>query len=221
MGTYKTERRGRRDPKRTSKFRSMVQWARIPAQNQTTGRQKTYHFKGNRRRKILHLTVKKPDSNILECIPNIDKFSKWSKLIRSTACVLFIRLCRKKEKRLYIEHTQTATSRRRRSYYKRVSTTLLHNTDKNRNERYNKAVYSVPNKERPRLTSTGTTSRTGWHITDARSPTGIDYFGPLTVKIGRTTNKDMLCYSHVSPRAIHLEIAASLETSSAIMALKG
>ncbi|GBP27998.1 hypothetical protein EVAR_83629_1 [Eumeta japonica] len=42
---------------------------------------------------------------------------------------------------------KTATSRRRRSYYKRVSTTLLHNTDKNRNERYNKAVYSVPNKE--------------------------------------------------------------------------
>ncbi|GBP85357.1 hypothetical protein EVAR_90650_1 [Eumeta japonica] len=124
---------------------------------------KTYHFKGNRRRKILHLTVKKPDSNILECIPNIDKFSKWSKLIRSTACVLqFIRLCRKMRK---------ATSRRRRGYYKRVSTTLLHNTDKNRNERYNKAVYSVPNKESvPASPPTGTTSNRLAHHR-RRSPT--------------------------------------------------
>ncbi|GBP75263.1 hypothetical protein EVAR_47299_1 [Eumeta japonica] len=75
--------------------------------NQTTGRQKTYHFKGNRRRKILHLTVKKPDSNILECIPNIDKFSKWSKLIRSTACVLqFIRLCRKNGEKVNYKRTK-------------------------------------------------------------------------------------------------------------------
>ncbi|GBP69845.1 hypothetical protein EVAR_89349_1 [Eumeta japonica] len=152
--------------------------------------------------KILHLTVKKPDSNILECIPNIDKFSKWSKLIRSTAC--------------------TATSRRRRSYYKRVSTTLLHNTDKNRNERYNKAVYSVPNKESvpaspprgPPLEQVGT-SPTPVHLH------GIDYFGPLTVKIGRTTNKRyVVLFTCLTTRAIHLEIAASLETSSAIMALK-
>ncbi|GBP78879.1 hypothetical protein EVAR_61528_1 [Eumeta japonica] len=57
--------------------------------------------------KILHLTVKKPDSNILECIPNIDKFSKWSKLIRSTACVLqFIRLCRKNREKVNYKRTK-------------------------------------------------------------------------------------------------------------------
>ncbi|GBP84154.1 hypothetical protein EVAR_36670_1 [Eumeta japonica] len=50
--------------------------------------------------------------------------------------------------------------------------------------------------------------------------TGIDYFGPLTVKIGRTTNKRYVVFTCLTTRAIHLEIAASLETSSAIMALK-
>ncbi|GBP96323.1 hypothetical protein EVAR_98428_1 [Eumeta japonica] len=49
--TYKTERRGRRDPKRTSKFRSMVQWVRIPtARIEQLANRKAYHFNGNRRR---------------------------------------------------------------------------------------------------------------------------------------------------------------------------
>ncbi|GBP94294.1 hypothetical protein EVAR_99673_1 [Eumeta japonica] len=75
--------------------------------------------------------------------------------------------------RLYIEHTHrqlhhagaeaTINECRQRYYITRIRTVT----------RDNKAVYSVPNKESvPASPPTGTTSRTGWHITDARSPHG-------------------------------------------------
>ncbi|GBP27519.1 hypothetical protein EVAR_18712_1 [Eumeta japonica] len=117
--------------------------------------------------KILHLTVKKPDSDILECIPNIDKFSKWNKLIRSTARVLQFRA----------------------------------------------SPASPPTEDH-------LSSRLAHH----RRPftyTGIDYFGPLTVKIGRaTTKRYVVLFICATTRTIHLDIAASLDTSSAIIALK-
>ncbi|GBP04390.1 hypothetical protein EVAR_88208_1 [Eumeta japonica] len=178
----------------TSKFRSMVQWA--TARIKRLADRKTYHFKGNRRRKILHLTVKKPDSNILECIPNIDKFSKWSKLIRSTACVLqFIRLCRKNGERigradaqkcktsadikrrspitrLYIEHTHrqlhhagaeaTINECRQRYYITRIRTVTRDIIRRCIPCRIKRA--SPPHLHGDHLS-------TGWHITDARSPT--------------------------------------------------
>ncbi|GBP08406.1 hypothetical protein EVAR_77909_1, partial [Eumeta japonica] len=102
MGTYKRTARGRRDPKHTSKFRSMVQWARIPSTNQTTGRQKNYHFKGNRRRKILHLTVKKPDSISWNAYRISTNFQNGANLQHSMRLTV-IRLCRKKEKRSTIK----------------------------------------------------------------------------------------------------------------------
>ncbi|GBP55618.1 hypothetical protein EVAR_35853_1 [Eumeta japonica] len=125
--------------------------------------------------------------------------------------------------RLYIEHTHrqlhhagaeaTINECRQRYYITRIRTVT----------RYNKAVYSVPNKE-----SVPASPPTGDHLSNRlahhRRPftyTGIDYFGPLTVKIGRTTNKRyVVLFTCLTTRAIHLEIAASLETSSAIMALK-
>ncbi|GBP40475.1 hypothetical protein EVAR_25329_1 [Eumeta japonica] len=96
-------------------------------------------------------------------------------------------------------------------------------TLKNRNERYNKAVYSVSKKR-----ASPASSPTGDHLSNRlahhRRPftyTGINYFGPLTVKIGRaTTKKYVVLFTCLTTTAVHLEIAAPLDTSSAIMAPK-
>lgn len=50
---------------------------------------------------------------------------------------------------------------------------------------------------------------------------GMDFFGPLTVQIGRRHEKRYgVLFTCMTTRCIHLEIAASLNTDSAIMAIK-
>ncbi|XP_075989157.1 uncharacterized protein LOC142986969 [Anticarsia gemmatalis] len=51
--------------------------------------------------------------------------------------------------------------------------------------------------------------------------TGVDYFGPLSVAVGRTRQKRYVAiFTCLTTRAVHLEIAGSLTTDSAIMALR-
>ena len=51
--------------------------------------------------------------------------------------------------------------------------------------------------------------------------TGVDYFGPITVNIFRKTVKRWGClYTCLTTRAIHLEVAESLETDAFINALE-
>lgn len=51
--------------------------------------------------------------------------------------------------------------------------------------------------------------------------TGIDFFGPMTITVGRTHQKRYgVLFTCLTTRAVHLEIAGSLSSDSAIMALR-
>lgn len=51
--------------------------------------------------------------------------------------------------------------------------------------------------------------------------TGLDYFGPLTVTVGRGTQKRYVAlFTCLTVRAIHLEVVPSLSGDSAVMALR-
>ncbi|XP_063533651.1 uncharacterized protein LOC134743949 [Cydia strobilella] len=51
--------------------------------------------------------------------------------------------------------------------------------------------------------------------------TGLDYFGPMTVKIGRRQEKRYgALFTCMTVRAIHIELASDLTTTSALMALR-
>lgn len=51
--------------------------------------------------------------------------------------------------------------------------------------------------------------------------TGVDFFGPMLVKIGRRQEKRWgALFTCLNSRAIHIELAASLSTDSAIMAIR-
>ena len=59
------------------------------------------------------------------------------------------------------------------------------------------------------------------HMGSVWSTTMCDYFGPLSVKRGRGREKRWVCiFTSLTVRAIHLEIAASLDTDAFIMALR-
>lgn len=51
--------------------------------------------------------------------------------------------------------------------------------------------------------------------------TGIDYFGPLTVKVGRHVEKRwVVLFTCMTSRALHLEVVPSLDANSCIMAIR-
>ncbi|KXJ80917.1 hypothetical protein RP20_CCG022809 [Aedes albopictus] len=51
--------------------------------------------------------------------------------------------------------------------------------------------------------------------------TGIDFFGPLPVKVGRSTAKRWIClFTCLTIRAVHVEVAHSLSTSSCVKCIR-
>ena len=136
-------------------------------------------------------------------------FSSWNKLIRTTSWTLrFIRNCRKPQR----EHVRNAI---RQEFWilncRAEIRKIAHHCPYCRRRRARPHAPKMADLPSVRLKA---------HLPPF-SHVGVDYFGPLTVKRLRKTEKRYGClFTCLVTRAVHIEIAYTLDTDSYIMALR-